>query len=273
MPRDVFIENNKIYHSQMGIVVEGDNWIVKNNEIERLFNYGNGDCDYSRFFGDNHKFIGNKYHGTLWAEIGKAHVDCFQTFDNNGQYAHNILIEKNYCENFMQGFMGEAHYHHNISHILFRNNIFKDGFRENSHGMIVQDISHVRVINNNFLNIKWRGVAIQSDDHGLSKYAVIKNNIFYNCGTSYSYFDHTSSGDFNLIFKTPNNPNIGVHDILNQDPDFYDTPGGNYRLNNNSPAINAGELTDLVNDDYYNTTRPVNNKQDIGAIEFIDSNK
>jgi hypothetical protein len=270
MPTDIVIKNNKIYHSQMGIVVEGNNWIVRNNEIKRLFNYGNGDCDYSRFFGDNHKFISNLFHGTFQFEVGGAHVDCFQTFDNNGQYAHNIIIEKNRCKDFMQGFMGEAHYHHDISNIIFRNNIFENGFLHNSHGMIVQDIPKIQVFNNNFINIKWRGIAIQASDNRLSKYAVIKNNIFYNCGTSYSYFDNTSIGDFNLIFNTKSNPNAGENDIINQDPMFNEMHSGDYRLKSNSPAIDTGDIIDYVSDDILGTYRPIGASHDIGAYEYLD---
>lgn len=268
MPRDIIIRNNKIYHSQMGIVVEGTSWVIKNNEIERMFDYGNGDCDYTRFFGDNHTFMSNLFHGTNQFEVGDAHVDCFQTFDNNGQYAHNIIIEKNRCKNFMQGFMGEAHYYQDISHILIRNNIFEDGFTTNSHGMIVQDIPYVQVLNNNFINIKWRGVAIQPADHRLSKHAIIKNNIFYNCGTSYSFFDKTSVGDHNLMFMTGNNPDIGEHDVLNYDPLFSNMVEGDYRLQPASPAINAGEIIEEVNDDILDTPRPIDASHDIGAFEY-----
>jgi len=93
MPRNVRIKNNKIFHSQTGIVAEGENWIVEKNEIERLFDYGNGDCDYIRFFGKGHIFRNNYFHGTLQFEVGDAHVDCFQTWDNGGKSVNNIIFD------------------------------------------------------------------------------------------------------------------------------------------------------------------------------------
>jgi len=53
-PRGAYIANNHIYHSQMGFCVYGTNWLVKNNEVERLYNYYSSDCDYARFFGDRY---------------------------------------------------------------------------------------------------------------------------------------------------------------------------------------------------------------------------
>ena len=44
----------------------------------------NDDCDYSRFFGKGCIERCNYYHGTTQQEIKTAHVDCIQTFANNG---------------------------------------------------------------------------------------------------------------------------------------------------------------------------------------------
>jgi hypothetical protein len=46
---------NKVYHSEYGFMLGGEDWLVENNEVSRLFMYAGGnqndDCDYSRFFG------------------------------------------------------------------------------------------------------------------------------------------------------------------------------------------------------------------------------
>lgn len=100
--------------------------LVENNEIERLI-WTKGDSDYFRFFGEGHIIRGNYMHGTRKEEIGKAYVDGFQTFDNNGEYARHIVIEGNLIEDYYhQGFMGSGSYYYHSYDITFRNNIFKD---------------------------------------------------------------------------------------------------------------------------------------------------
>jgi hypothetical protein len=118
-PRAAYLAQNTVFRSQKGIGITGYDWVVEDNEVARLFDHGGGDCDYSRFFGDGHLIRGNHFHGTRFDEIGDAHVDCFQTFDNNGEFGHNVTIDGNLCTDFHQGFMGEAHYYHDISHITF----------------------------------------------------------------------------------------------------------------------------------------------------------
>jgi len=44
---DVIIKDNYIYNCTMGIDIHGKNWLVENNEVEKLHNYGYGDSDYS----------------------------------------------------------------------------------------------------------------------------------------------------------------------------------------------------------------------------------
>lgn len=240
MPRFVEISGNKFYRCQAGIHIEGQAWLVENNDIERLVDHGNGDCDYMRFFGSDHTIRNNHLHGSRQAEIGTAHVDCFQTFDNDGKYARNVVIEGNRCSEFMQGFMGEAHAGNKSGNIRFKNNIFANGFPDNSHGMIIQDIPRVMVLNNLFYNIRHRGVAVQAADFGRATDALLFNNIFYKCGTSYSFFEPRSRGDYNLSFETRNNPNRGAHDMINIDPLLIDPPNGNFRPKAGSPLIGAG---------------------------------
>jgi hypothetical protein len=64
------VAHNRIYHSQAGLAISGSDWLVEGNEVERLYDYGGGDCDYSRFFGDNHvirsNFLHGRYNQKLW---------------------------------------------------------------------------------------------------------------------------------------------------------------------------------------------------------------
>ena len=91
---------NKIYHSEYGFILGGNDWLVENNEVNRLFMYAPGnkydDCDYSRFFGKGCVERCNYYHGSTQQEIKTAHVDCLQTFTNNGEIASDVLGELGY---------------------------------------------------------------------------------------------------------------------------------------------------------------------------------
>ncbi|MGA2258359.1 MAG: DUF1565 domain-containing protein, partial [Thermoguttaceae bacterium] len=106
------IAYNKVYHSEYGFILGGNDWLVENNEVSRLFMYSPGnrydDCDYTRFFGKGCVQRYNYYHGTVTSEIKVAHVDCIQTFMNNGGMAQDLLFEFNTCFDWGQGAMVES---------------------------------------------------------------------------------------------------------------------------------------------------------------------
>jgi len=261
-PEAAYVADNTIYHSQMGIGVSGFNWLVENNEVERLYNYGGGDSDYSRFFGEGHRIIGNYFHGTNFSEIGSAHVDCFQTFDNNGEYVHNILFDGNRCSNFHQGFMGEAAYYGNSSDVVFQNNIFEHGL---AWGLCVYQIRNITVLHNTFVDIQYHAIGLQDGASGS-----VQNNIFYNAGSNYWADQGGSvSGSHNLLYRTSGSidPISYPDDLVNLDPQFLDVSNGDYHLQSGSPAINAG-LDAGVTADRDGMSRPQGGGFDIGAYEF-----
>ena len=106
------IAYNKVYRCEYGFMLGGNDWLVENNEISRLFMYASGnhydDCDYTRFFGKGCIQRYNYYHGTLTSETGRAHVDGIQTFMNNGGMAQDVLFEFNTCFDWGQGAMIES---------------------------------------------------------------------------------------------------------------------------------------------------------------------
>lgn len=263
-PRAATIARNTVYHAQMGMSVHGYDWVVEDNEIERLYDYGNGDCDYMRFFGDDHVIRGNHLHGTQFSEIGSAHVDCFQTFDNNGEFVHDVVIEGNTCTDFHQGFMGEGHYYHDVTRITFRNNVFAHG---GAWGLCVQDISYLTAVNNTFVDIQHHGIGV-SGSYG--HHATIVSNIFYDTGTSYWFPSGSgSTGDHNLVYGSSSPPVSGVHDLLGVDPLFVDAAAGNYGLTPSSPAVDAGAWRTEVDGDLDGTPRPQGVGWDIGAFEYL----
>ncbi len=263
-PQAAYVAGNQVYRCQQGLGVTGYGWIVEQNEVERLFDHGGGDCDYSRFFGDDHLIRGNYFHGTDFDEIGSAHVDCFQTFDNNGEFGHDVTIEGNLCQDFHQGFMGEAHYYHDISRITFKNNVFVHG---GAWGLCVEDISYLTAIHNTFVDIQYHGIGLRGD---YANYAVIKNNIFYDTGSSYWFPEGSGSiGDYNLVYASQAPPVSGPHDLVGVDPRFVDLAGDDFHLQSTSPAVDAGEALAEVDVDYDGTPRPQGSGWDIGAFEFL----
>jgi hypothetical protein len=261
-PQRATVARNTITHSQMGIGITGSNWLVEDNEVNRLYNYGTGDSDYSRFFGNDHIIRHNHFHGTLVAEIGAAHVDCFQTFDNNGEFGHNITFDGNLCSEFHQGLMAEAHYYHNIDHLIFINNVFVHGW---AWGLCVQDIPYLTAINNTFADIAYHGIGLAGNSHD----GVVKNNIFYDIETSYWFTDTSSiDGDYNLIYNAQQPTRKGVHDLIGVDPAFINPGADDFHLSSTSPAIDAGTGFALVNHDFDQLARPQKNGWDIGAFEY-----
>lgn len=262
--RNAYISNNKISRCQAGIGAVGTNWLLEDNEVERLFQYGRGDCDYTRFFGDSIIFRRNYFHGTHPDSIGSAHVDCFQTFDNNGEHAAYVTIEANRGYDYHQGFMGEAHYYHNSHDIVFKNNIFARGW---AWGLCVQDIANVKVFNNTFAYIRWHGAGF-SGPYALG--GTVRNNVFFNTNTSYWWADTAqASGDYNLIFGASQPTVLGPHDIMNQDPQFVDSINNDFRLRPLSPAIEHGDSLMEVRSDIIGTYRPQGSRWDMGAYEYV----
>lgn len=86
----IYVAGNRIYGCNEGIVAGGYDWLVENNEVERLLYPEAGDCDYARFFGERITFRNNYFHGARSGDIATSHVDGFQTFDNNGEVARDI---------------------------------------------------------------------------------------------------------------------------------------------------------------------------------------
>lgn len=264
----VYIGGNHVYHCQYGITVSGSNFLVENNEVERLFQYdASGDCDYSRFFGDNITFRGNRFHGTVFSEIGNAHLDCWQTFDNNGEHAANVVWDGNWCSECHEGLMAEGIYHNNTHDFTFKNNIFA---HSGAWGLCVSDgITNINVFNNVFYDIRYFGVGFGGSK---TKGAVVKNNIFSKC------YDHAilvNNGaapvteDYNIFDSSTYSP-VAAHDKYNVDPQFVDSAKNDFHIKSTSPAVNAGTIVPVATD-FDGNVRPVNGAYDIGAFEFTNS--
>jgi MYXO-CTERM domain-containing protein len=261
-PNYAYVAKNRMYRMQMGITNQGTGWVIEDNEVERLFMFpGGGDCDYSRLFGDGHVVRRNYFHGTDFSEIGSAHVDCFQTFDNNGEHLRDVLIDGNTCFDFHQAFMGEASFYRASSHVVFSNNLFAHG---GAWGLCVMQITDVEAYNNTFYDIAYHGAGFRDGATG-----IVKNNIFMNVETSYWASDGGQvTGDSNIIM-TANPPDpVGAHDLVATDPLFVDAANNDFHLQAESPAIDKGEALPDVAADHDGIARPQGSGWDIGAFEY-----
>ncbi|MBW2526844.1 MAG: right-handed parallel beta-helix repeat-containing protein, partial [Deltaproteobacteria bacterium] len=264
-PQSATVADNEIHHMQMGITVQGTGWVVENNELSRLYMFGSGDCDYMRLFGDDHVIRNNRMHGTSIDEIGSAHVDCFQTFDNNGEHLRDVLVDGNTCSDFHQGFMGSAEFHQASSNITFMNNVFAHGW---AWGLSVHQITNVTALYNTFVDIEHHGIGFRDNSTG----NVVQGNIFFGTGTSYWASDGGEvTGDYNLVFDANDPSTVGAHDLIGQDPSFVDAANDDFRLSPGSPAIDAAADATEVDHDHDGTLRPQGAGWDIGAFEYCEN--
>jgi len=262
-PVNTKMTNNYIYGCNAGINANGDNSLLENNEIVRLIQRTSGmDCDYTRIFGNNVVVRGNYFHGSLKSEIGTAHVDGFQSYDNNGEYLQNALIENNRVFDCAEGMMGEAKVYNNTYNITFRNNVFGRCW---SWTVDLHYFRNVKFYNNTVVGMEINGVGFRTGTTG-----EVKNNVFYKAGSIY-FADSgaTISADHNLIY-TPGTTQSATkfpNDILNVDPKFVNFAADDYHLLSGSPAIDKASNLSIASD-LDGTARPQGSSPDIGSYEF-----
>ncbi len=241
------IAYNKVFHCEYGFMLGGENWLVENNEVNRLFMYAAGnrhdDCDYSRFFGKGCIQRYNYYHGSLQEEIRTAHVDCLQTFTNNGEIAIDLLFEHNTCFDFHQMCMVESAPHlGSVRGWTFRHNIISSNTPTMSGGWgpdIIETLD-VTIENCTISAVRWATIGLRGKE---STGGVIRNNILAHAQRAVIHGDRDFSAanpiiEHNLTFKTA--PLADEANINGKDPLFVDSSQRNFRLRPGSPAIGLG---------------------------------
>ena len=241
------IAYNKVYHCEYGCILGGEDWLVESNEVNRLFMYASGnsfdDCDYSRFFGKGCIQRYNYYHGSVREEIKTAHVDCLQTFTNNGEIATDLLFEYNTCFDFHQMCMVESAPHiGSVRGWTFRYNIISPNSPTMSGGWgpdIIQTLD-VTIENCTFSTVNWACIGLRGKE---STNGQIRNNILCQAQRAVDdRMDFTPANpviEYNLTFKTA--PLEAATNINGKDPLFVDPQKRNFRLKQDSPAIGAGK--------------------------------
>ncbi len=120
--------NNYITGCQFGITISGNNWQIIGNEVKALRNHGTGDdVDYGRFFGFDHLWHNNYFHGTNFGQIGSAHLDAMQTWSlNSSSKTQRIFINGNIFQDVHQGVMMESNTQGNVRDIYITNNVIEN---------------------------------------------------------------------------------------------------------------------------------------------------
>ncbi len=277
---NTLVKDNTLYRVQgTGINLVGQNWIVEGNQVSHSLDantdtgaHVGGDSDAVRFFGSGHLIRHNYFHDNLDEEqYGDPHIDCFQTFAvyPESQFAHDILIEGNTCDNFGQMLMIEDNASGNyVHHITFRNNVFRRARAFAFNG----SCDHFTFVNNLIAESHYGGIGLTR-----SPFMTVLNNIFYNNGSGSQINDNDSKigaiWDYNLHYPDfswpPKQPEFDQHSLFGVDPRFVNSQMGDYHLRVDSPAIDYGATLLEFNYDKNAVSRPQIAGWDIGPYETI----
>jgi len=293
------IRNNRLYRNAMsGISIEGRNHLVEGNEIWGTIQHhpswadrpGWVDADGMRYFGSGHTIRGNYIHDITFEDPENVdpHIDCFQTWsDTYHEAASYVIFEGNICE--VLETQAERENEHgfmlaNARNIVIRNNIIKAYGGVNTGGGGNSDLI---IVNNIFMNDLtftelWPGaLRLESAPN-----TVVKNNIFYDQPYHTISVTGNRSGqeiNYNMAYRSDGQPSTcykieyqcvnpaPTHDLWDIDPNFVDPALGDFRLRQDSPAINTGTVLAEVPNDFDGNTRPQEERQDIAPLIPKDS--
>jgi hypothetical protein len=242
---------------EIAIKVWGDGNTVEYNDISHV-------GDFLNVWGEKNIVRNNYFHDCYLADFPQCplpeghHIDGLQYWSDGRMLLTRTLMENNLI---VDNSVPNAHTvllrdlnNTGSSEFLFRNNV---GVRNGSYPFGVEQFEGARVVHNTIVDAlstqspkAWYCVSFLDYSNNGS----VINNIFYNSvrdGGRVYYADPESQAGFYADYNFAYNPGCGSacswldpirseeHGILNQDPLFKNYPEDDFRLQQNSPAVDS----------------------------------
>jgi hypothetical protein len=253
----VYMERNASHHIRMQRLEIRNSWqhmcAIGADHIELLNSVlhdtnlsGSPPPQGNAWYGANsyHLIDGNTFYNVAGAAI--------RFFDSGGGPSDFNIARNNTIRNFSTGAVayGEGIIVGHQNNLIY-NNVIYGGYGPGIQVSYNSPLNN-KIYNNTIYSNQSYGIAIFAGSAG----TIVRNNILY--GNAANYQD--------LGTGTLEDHNLGVAAAVN--PQFVNATGGNFTLQNGSPAIDAGATLTEVPIDMFGVPRPQGRAYDIGAFEF-----
>jgi len=294
---NIIIEHNYVYNSSdSGIAVwSSDHVIIASNEIEGAC-YGGYNEGISVGRTDTFEVRYNHVHHSIkegvCAKDGSSNGKVFGNHvhdtdavgiyvDAQTEYTYNIDVFENVVHDIAaNGFAVASEQGGSLENVKLYNNVAYHnkwvGFQVSSCCIADHPISNVQIINNTAYDNGWDswggGIAL---DNPQAEGVVIRNNIcsqnlYFQIAVDPTVPAQNVTVDHNLIdgYRGTEGEIYG-NNYVTGNPMFVSAAGGNFHLQQGSPAIDNGSATDAPPTDFDGHARPQGAGYDIGADEYI----
>jgi hypothetical protein len=197
-------------------------------------------------------------------------VDGCEVYNNGNTFTQTGNEE--FGMQIFNGYTGES-----TNNNIVRNNRFHDNGAGTQGGAMVIGSGNNTEVYNNLVYGNFRGITICCGTTIATNEQILNNTVSNNTNEGVNAQDGTGHLVQNNIFYAN-----GVNEVYNAatthsynlttDPRFVNTAGGDFRLQANSSAIDAGATLSQVTIDIISTPRPQGAAYDIGAYEFPTNN-
>lgn len=226
----------------------------------------------------DHSSTGNKFCFIAWGNNYSGVLEHNTMIGNSSQVTSCIYLSPT-TETVSVRYNTIKNGNYGIYAYVANFNVYYNSFIQNKTAICVLNNYHLRAENNVFYN------NINNAISGLSGSTVVsKNNIFHLTGSGKAYSTNGSLVSNNNIFNVQFNGFINGYGSLSawqsasgQDnnsmvanPQFVNPSGHDFKLQPNSPGINAG-VNCGYNQDFFGNQVPVANISDIGYFEYGSS--
>lgn len=279
---DILVDGNTVYNNCLnnsdrtksegwpsGIAADGDGDIrITNNTVYN--NYGEGIGSWA----SDGLISGNRVYDNYSVEVylsnttdTRVEKNLIYTLNNSKFYRFNQPASGIQLAN--EGASNKLDKNRIINNIVIGG---REGFSYYSSYGHGGGLKNTIIANNTFYK-STRPLVLIEEDAG-HKNTVIANNIFYQTGNvAITDVEATSGLKFqnNLWYGGEAGSASGKNDV-NADPLLVKpgtTVASDYKLKADSPAIDAGSRLNRVATDYAGLSRPVGNRYDIGAYEYV----